>query len=142
MDHVLPWGDSPIDLPGDSPIDLPDGPAVMDGAAVGTSVVPLRRISGVGWATGAVLTSSLALLAFNSHALANWADQLPVVPATARLVAVADDWHARAQRLGLNDVVERVERAAAVMRDAQWPQRPVQLRSEDRAKHPVTGVQR
>jgi hypothetical protein len=134
MDHVLPWGASPIDLPGDAPqvVHEPDG----------STDLPAPRPSGVGWTVGAVATSSLMLLVFNSHALANWADQLPVAPLTAPLVTMADDWHARAGQLGLNDVVSRVERAAAAMRDAQWPQPFGQTRSADPAQRPATGDQR
>jgi hypothetical protein len=97
MDQGLPQGESPIDMPEDD------------------------ARGGIGWACGVIVTSSLALLAFNSHALANWADQLPVVPATAPVVNLADDWHARAETLGLNTVVDRVEQAAGAMRKAQWP---------------------
>ena len=109
MDHTLHWGESPVDLP-DEELLPADDPA--------DSVVR----SGIGWACGAVLTSSLALVVFNSHALANWADQLPVVPATAPVVALADGWRARAGQLGLNGIVDRVEQGAAAMRKAQWPQ--------------------
>ena len=125
MDHNLPWGDSPVDL-----ADVP--PVGADEA------VPARNRSGVGWACGAVIASSFALVAFNSHALANWADQIPVVPATAPIIALADDWHARAETMGLNAVVDRVGRAATAMRDAQWswPQ------SGDGKNRPPTNAQR
>jgi hypothetical protein len=119
MDHVLPWGESPVDLDCDSPVDLD---------CVSPEQPPR---GGVGWAAGAVAASSLMLLAFNSHALANWADQLPVVPLTMPIVVAADVWHARAEQLGLNAVVDRVEQAAAAMRDARWPSPPGRTRSDD-----------
>jgi hypothetical protein len=65
--------------------------------------------AGLGWVSGAVVVSTLALLGLNSHALANWADQLPVASVTAPVVNAADGWHDAAGPLGLNAVVDAVE---------------------------------
>ena len=100
MDHGLAQGQSPVDLPEDG------------------------ENSGIGWTAGAIAVGSVLLIAFNSHALANWADQLPVVPATVPLIATADGWHARAGKWGLNVVVDDVAGAARAMRQADWPHRP------------------
>jgi hypothetical protein len=91
MDDGLPWGESPIDL------------AEEDSATVQT---------GWRWAWGVLGSSSLALVLFNSHALANWADQLPPNDLTAPIVTAADAWHDQAGKLGLNTVVDGVERWA------------------------------
>ncbi|MFD2779920.1 hypothetical protein ACFS32_00835 [Novosphingobium pokkalii] len=62
------------------------------------------------WAWGVLGSSSLALVLFNSHALANWADQLPPNDLTAPIVTAADAWHDQAGKLGLNTVVDSVDR--------------------------------
>jgi len=132
MDQTLPWAESPIDLPDEAP------------AATGAleTTAPMQRgTSGVGWACGAIFTSSLALLTFNSHALANWADQLPVVPITIPLIEMADGWHARADGLGLNDGVNLASQAAATMRRAQW-RGPPDDGSVTHSRQSGTGAQR
>ena len=103
MDHGLPWGESPIDLPDEAP-DADPAPA-----------------GGLGWAFGVIATGCVALALFNSHAVANWANQLPQTTATAPVIDAANRWHDRAGALGLNQVVDRVERAATAMRAARWP---------------------
>jgi hypothetical protein len=127
MSAGLAWGQSPIDLPEEDPgeikfldqSDITDDSGQMERSA-GWAVPGLR--AGIAWCCGVVLVSTLALLALNSHALANWADQLPVTPATAPVVNAAHGWHDRAGALGLNRIVDGVEKAAAAMRAATWPQ--------------------
>ncbi len=99
MDQGLPWGQSPIDLPASA----------------------VRETGGLGWAFGVVVISSLILPLVNAHALANWADQLPVEPRTAPIVAAADAWQARARDLGLTVVVDRTATMAAAARKTRWP---------------------
>ena len=114
MSHGLPWGASPIDLADEAPDEVKSLDAGPD----------TRRQSmgsGLGWAAQAMVMSSLALLALNSHAFANWADQLPVTRLSEPVVALADGWHDAAGRLGLNAVVDRVEAAATAMRKAPRP---------------------
>lgn len=91
MDDGLPWGESPIDL------DQEADPALQ---------------TGWHWAWGVLASSSLALVLCNSHALANWANQLPPNDLTAPIVMAADTWHDTAGRWGLNTVVDGVERWA------------------------------
>jgi hypothetical protein len=67
------------------------------------------------------VTSSLALLLLNAHALNNWAEQLPVTPLSEPVVNAISAWHQTAEDIGLNAVVDRVEQAAKAMRKAQWP---------------------
>lgn len=90
-DDGLPWGESPIDLADEE-----------DAALQG----------GSGWTWAMLAASSLALVAFNSHAIANWADQLPPNALTAPIIGAAERWHDTAGRLGLNRVVDGVERLA------------------------------
>lgn len=106
MNKGLAWGDSPIDLAdvaGDLNGQRPDSKP------------------GLGWASGVLLVNTLALLAYNSHALTNWADQLPVASATAPIVNSAHGWHDRAGRMGLNAIVDDVEKAATAGRKVGWP---------------------
>jgi hypothetical protein len=125
MSHGLAWGQSPIDLADEDPgeIKFLEGPLTDDTGQMERSAgwaLPGVK-PGIGWSAGVVVVSTLALLAFNSHALANWADQLPVTPATAPVVNAAHGWHDRAGALGLNRVVDGVEQAAKAMRKAAWP---------------------
>jgi len=125
MIHGLPWGASPIDLAEEAPgevkfLDTELDPAMGALERMAGWQVPGMR-SGLRWAAQAMAVSTLALLALNSHALANWADQLPVTRLSEPVVALADDWHAAAGRLGLNAVVDHVEAAATAMRKAPWP---------------------
>lgn len=144
MSQGLPWGDSPIDLPEEEPGEVkflapeaqeepdpevepepeesePDAESEM-GPHERTAAWQVPGIeAGLGWVSGAVALSTLALLGLNTHALANWADQLPVLPVTAPVVSAADGWHETAGQLGLNAVVDAVEGAAKAMRKAPWP---------------------
>jgi hypothetical protein len=139
MSQGLPWGDSPIDLPEEEPGEVkfltPEDAAELEelqtesdepDADMGPHErshawqVPGVR-AGLGWVSGGVAVSTLALLGLNSHALANWADQLPVASVTAPVVSAADGWHDTAGALGLNAVVDAVEGAAKAMRKAPWP---------------------
>ncbi|WP_343613923.1 hypothetical protein [Novosphingobium sp.] len=136
MSQGLPWGASPIDLPEEEPGEVkfltPEEAAELEelepehDADMGPHErshvwqVPGVR-AGLGWVSGAVVVSTLALLGLNSHALANWADQLPVASVTAPVVNAADGWHDAAGPLGLNAVVDAVEGAAKAMRKAPWP---------------------
>ncbi|WP_157099121.1 hypothetical protein [Novosphingobium rosa] len=135
MSQGLPWGDSPIDLseeePGEVKFLTPEAAEELDTADDALSDMgPHERTAawevpgikaGLGWVSGAVAVSTLALLGLNSHALANWADQLPVMSVTAPVVSAADGWHDAAGQLGLNTVVDSVEGAAKAMRKATWP---------------------
>jgi hypothetical protein len=96
----LPWGDSPIDLPDETP---------------GATNAPSRP----GWSLAIVALSSLLLVAFNSHALKNWADQLPVNDATGRIADALGDWYARTDRLGLTSPVNGAQQAAERLRGAK-----------------------
>lgn len=96
----LPWGESPIDLAQEHDATLQDGWR---------------------WAWGVLISSSLALALFNSHAIANWADQLPPNDFTAPIVMAADAWHDKAGQLGLNTVVDSVERWADAARGEAPP---------------------
>jgi hypothetical protein len=87
----LPWGESPIDLADEA------SPTLQNGWR---------------WTWGVLISSSLALALFNSHAIANWADQLPPNDLTAPIVMAADAWHDQAGRLGLNAMVDAVQRWA------------------------------
>lgn len=93
----LPWGDSPIDLPDETP-----------GAARATSR-PL-------WSLAVVVLSSALLVAFNSHALKNWADQLPVTETNGRIADAIGAWYATTDRLGLTALVNASQQAAEHLR--------------------------
>lgn len=144
MSQGLPWGDSPIDLPEEEPGEVkflaPEDVAELEElepeADADTDTDPDSEMgphershawqvpgvrAGLGWISGALAVSTLALLGLNSHALANWADQLPVASVTAPVVSAADGWHDAAGPLGLNAVVDAVEGAAKAMRKAPWP---------------------
>lgn len=128
MSNGLPWGASPIDLADEEPGEVKFLDAQEEDTSVDPAMGAQERMAawtgtggGLGWAMGAMALSTLALLALNSHALANWADQLPVAPYNEPVVKLADDWHEAAGRMGLNAVVDHVEQAAAAMRKAAWP---------------------
>lgn len=91
----LPWGESPIDLAGEADATLQ---------------------TGWRWTWGLLGASSVALVLFNSHALANWADRLPPSALVAPIVTAADAWHEQAGRLGLNTVVDTVADWAKALR--------------------------
>lgn len=121
----LAWGQSPIDLPTEQPLELKFLEAqagvleVMDdrGSLELSSCVPEARIrSGLGWTSGALLISTVALLVLNAHAFGNWADQNP----DAFGAELAHKWYETAERWGLNTLVDAVERAANFMRKAGW----------------------
>lgn len=137
MHQGLPWGESPIDMTEEEPGEVKfldtGAQAGLDPAMGALERMAAWRVPGIraglGWAFGAMVVNTLALLALNSHALANWADQLPVTALTGPVVAAADAWHARAGQLGLNTVVDHVEAGAKAMRKAPWPQSdPQQIR--------------
>lgn len=102
MDQELPWGESPIDLEGDER--TPDEARTP-------------QLGGLGWSAIVAGAGSALLLAFNSHAIANWANQLPITEATAPVYSAAHAWQAATGRLGLNAPVEAVERTAERLRD-------------------------
>lgn len=74
----LAFGESPVDLPG----------AARDEG------------SGLRWASGILAIASPLLLLFNSHAIDNWARQLPVNGWTGPVIDAATQWHATMQRIG------------------------------------------
>lgn len=102
MEQELPWGESPIDLEGDERTEA-------------EATTP--QLGGLGWSAIVAGAGSALLLAFNSHAIANWANQLPITSATAPVYAAAHGWQDATGRLGLNAPVEAVERAAEWLRD-------------------------
>ncbi|WCT80254.1 hypothetical protein [Novosphingobium humi] len=131
MSHCLPWGASPIDLAEEEPGEVKFLDEQGEVPAPDPEIGAQERMAawtgtrgGLGWAMGTLGVSTLALLALNSHALANWANQLPVTPASDPIVERAEAWHTEAGRWGLNSVVDRVEQAAAAMRKAKWPSAP------------------
>ena len=74
----LALGESPVDLPG----------AARDEAG------------GLRWASAILVMTSPLLLVFNSHAIDNWARQLPVNPWSGPVIDAAIGWHATMQRIG------------------------------------------
>ena len=52
------------------------------------------------WAASILAVSSPLLLLFNSHAIDNWARQLPVTNLSAPVIDAATRWHATMQRVG------------------------------------------
>jgi hypothetical protein len=74
----LALGESPVDLPG----------AARDEAG------------GLRWASAILLIASPLLLVFNSHAIDNWARQLPVNSWSGPVIDAAIGWHATMQRIG------------------------------------------
>ncbi|RVU04053.1 hypothetical protein EOE18_12785 [Novosphingobium umbonatum] len=130
MDHSLYWGQSPIDLAEEAPGEVKFLAALAEDARPDRDMGALERMAawedsgihaGLGWAAKALVTSSLALLLLNTHALYNWAEQLPVTPLTEPVVNAISTWHQTAEDIGLNAVVDRVEQAAKAMRKAPWP---------------------
>lgn len=95
MDDGLPWGESPIDVEDD-------------------------QAAGYGWTAWIFITSSALLIVFNSHAIANWANQLTISTRTAPLVTAAVEWHKAAGSFGFNLVVDEVERGAKSVRKLTW----------------------
>ncbi len=78
-DHGLAHGECPADLPG----------------------AAQTEAGGVRWAASILAVSSPLLLLFNSHAIDNWARQLPVNSWSAPVIDAATRWHATMQRIGL-----------------------------------------
>jgi len=108
MDDGLPWHDSPVDIAGDEPRAAP----------------PSNDLAGLGWTAHVLILSSFLLVAFNSHAIANWANQLPITTSTAPAVTAARQWHETASHLGLNAIVDFVEREANAFRAMRWDGKP------------------
>lgn len=96
MDDGLPWGESPID--------------VQDNQA-----------PGIGWTVCVLAVSSALLVLFNSHAIANWANQLTISTKTAPLVTESVRWNKITGRIGLNKFVDEVESGANLVRKFNWP---------------------
>ena len=71
---------------GESPVDLPGSARVETG--------------GVGWASAILAIASPLLLLFNSHAIDNWARQLPVNSWSGPVIDAATRWHETMQRIG------------------------------------------
>jgi hypothetical protein len=115
MSNGLPWGESPVDITGDEP-------------EWASSLLPTEQTAksasydlvGLGWITRILLQSSVLLMLFNSHAIANWANRLPITDKTAFFVNAAQQWHATTNKLRLNAVVDLVEREANVFRSDGW----------------------
>lgn len=96
MNDGLPWGESPID--------------VQDNQA-----------PGIGWTVCVFAVSSALLLLFNSHAIANWANQLTISTKTAPLVTESVKWNEITGLMGLNIFVDKVESGAKSARKLNWP---------------------
>ncbi len=77
-DAGLAHGESPADLPGSARIEA----------------------GGLKWAAGIFALSSPLLLLFNSHAIDNWARQLPVTNWSGPVIDAAIGWHGAMQRIG------------------------------------------
>jgi hypothetical protein len=97
MDDGLPWGESPIDVEDD-------------------------QTPGYGWTAWIFIASSALLIVFNSHAIANWANQLTISTRTAPLITAAVQWHEETGNLGLNLAVDEIERGAKSVRKLTWSQ--------------------
>lgn len=69
-----------------SPIDLPE-PELDD--------------PGLGWTAIVIAVTTLFLLATNAVSLSDWIDDQPPSPAQAQAAAVADQWYALTQAIGL-----------------------------------------
>ena len=88
-DLGLAHGESPADLPGTARIET----------------------GGLRWAASIFALSSPLLLLFNSHAIDNWARQLPVTNWSGPVIDAAIGWHGAMQRIGFAAPVD-VGRAA------------------------------
>ncbi len=77
-DFGLAHGESPADLPGTAHIET----------------------GGLRWAASIFALSSPLLLLFNSHAIDNWARQLPVTNWSGPVIDAAIGWHGAMQRIG------------------------------------------
>jgi hypothetical protein len=95
MNNGLPWGESPIDVEDD-------------------------QTPGYSWTARIFIASSALLIVFNSHAIANWANQLTISSRTAPLITAAVQWHEETGNLGFNFVVAEVERQAKSVRKLTW----------------------
>jgi hypothetical protein len=75
-----------------SPVDLPEPVAALPH--------PLR------WTSSVIALAALCLALLNADAIRGWAYQLPPSAVSARIVTVAEDWHDRLDRVGLNQMRE------------------------------------
>ena len=122
----LAWGQSPVDLANEQPLEFKfledralETPGGHDSGALERSSWQVANLicAGLGWTSGVLMVSSVALLLLNAHAFGNWADQHQDAPGAD----IAHQWHDTAGRYGLNTLVDGVKRAADFMRKAGWP---------------------
>ena len=72
------------------------------------------------WTIGILVPTALALAALNAGAIANWTQELPAGPSTAKALAVADAWHAGTAELGLDAPQKALHRTWKQVEAMRW----------------------
>ncbi|HEY6816149.1 MAG TPA: hypothetical protein VI168_11460 [Croceibacterium sp.] len=75
------------------------------------------------WTAGVIVASALALALFNASAIANWTQDLPAGPRTARAIATAEAWNAETTEIGLDAPYQRVRHAWKRAKATPWPEK-------------------
>ena len=110
----MPFGHSPVDI-GETKSDPP---------------------SGLGWAFGILVCAQALLLAFNSHALTNWANQQAVSPLSAPVLQAIDQWQQVVASAGLDQPVRWGQSAWHEARAARWPGQPAPATAHAKPQSP------
>ena len=72
------------------------------------------------WTAGILVITTLALALLNAGAIANWAQELPASPATAKLVGAAEAWQGTTTALGLETPHATLHGAWRQAESARW----------------------
>jgi hypothetical protein len=73
------------------------------------------------WAIEIIVLTALALAVLNAEAIANWTQELPAGPRTAKALTAADAWNARTAELGLDAPQKALHRAWKSAKAMRWP---------------------